>query len=215
MNNPYEVLEIPPDAPRLLVGQAHAKLSRTHHPDRGGDPEKFREVQEAFELLADPARRAHFDKTGEDLPGKQANPHADIIPVLSDAFADTLEVVLKAGLNVERDDFVSRMKQVLNAHLKKANEEAAAADTLLDALARMQQRFGPGPESDNILEAVRLRTGAQAEYEKRVLTARAALLRKALVHVSGYVYRVDRARDPYLINSGALGWVDWPVNTEE
>ena len=34
-----------------LVKQAHHRLCLTHHPDKGGDPEKFKEISKAYELL--------------------------------------------------------------------------------------------------------------------------------------------------------------------
>lgn len=33
-----------------------------HHPDRGGDQNRFQEIQQAYEVLADPARRAQYDQ---------------------------------------------------------------------------------------------------------------------------------------------------------
>jgi curved DNA-binding protein CbpA len=32
------------------------------HPDRGGDPAKFQEIQAASEILLDPKKRAYYDK---------------------------------------------------------------------------------------------------------------------------------------------------------
>jgi len=36
------------------------------HPDRGGDPAKFQEIQAASEILCDPKKRAYYDKHGEE-----------------------------------------------------------------------------------------------------------------------------------------------------
>jgi hypothetical protein len=51
---PYRVLEIAKDSPVSEIQQAYRKLSRKHHPDKGGDPELFRQIARAYKALTDP-----------------------------------------------------------------------------------------------------------------------------------------------------------------
>ena len=37
-----------------------------HHPDKGGDPDKFKEISVAYEALSTPEKRALYDKYGEE-----------------------------------------------------------------------------------------------------------------------------------------------------
>ncbi|CAN0863266.1 Chaperone protein dnaJ 2 [Linum grandiflorum] len=37
-----------------------------NHPDKGGDPEKFKELAQAYEVLSDPEKREIYDQYGED-----------------------------------------------------------------------------------------------------------------------------------------------------
>lgn len=58
----YEVLRVAPTAPVAEVRQAYIEQARRHHPDRGGDPDAMRAVNEAWAALSDPGRRALYDR---------------------------------------------------------------------------------------------------------------------------------------------------------
>ena len=63
----YEVLGIDRSASDAEIKRAFRKLAFKYHPDRNRDDgaeEKFKEVNEAFEVLSDPARRASYDSFG-------------------------------------------------------------------------------------------------------------------------------------------------------
>jgi DnaJ family protein A protein 2 len=64
-NKFYEILGVSKDASEADIRKAYKKLSLKHHPDRGGDAEKFKELSEAYEVLSDPTKRAKYDN-GED-----------------------------------------------------------------------------------------------------------------------------------------------------
>lgn len=52
--NPYDILGIQPTASKEEMKKAYRKLSLKHHPDRGGDEEKFKEISSAYETLTNP-----------------------------------------------------------------------------------------------------------------------------------------------------------------
>ena len=57
---------IPKTATPDEIRKAHRKLVIKLHPDKGGDPEKFKEMQNAYEVLSDPKKREIYDKYGEE-----------------------------------------------------------------------------------------------------------------------------------------------------
>lgn len=66
--NPYEVLGVPRNSSAEEIKKAYRKLSFIHHPDKGGDEEKFKELSSAYEKIKDPSRRnpmAHMSHTGD------------------------------------------------------------------------------------------------------------------------------------------------------
>ncbi|MBI4307281.1 MAG: molecular chaperone DnaJ [Chloroflexi bacterium] len=63
----YEVLGVPRDATEEDIRKAFRKLAFQYHPDRNKDPsaaDKFKEVNEAYEVLSDPEKRARYDRYG-------------------------------------------------------------------------------------------------------------------------------------------------------
>ena len=63
----YEVLGVPKDADDKQIKSAFRKLAKQYHPDLNKDkdaPEKFKEVQEAYEVLSDPNKRKTYDQFG-------------------------------------------------------------------------------------------------------------------------------------------------------
>ena len=54
--NPYTILGIQPNASQEEIKKAYRKLSLKHHPDRGGDEEKFKELSAAYEQVTNTDR---------------------------------------------------------------------------------------------------------------------------------------------------------------
>ena len=57
----YSILGIPRNADEKTIRKAYKKQSMQHHPDRGGDEEKFKQINEAYSTLKDPQKRADYD----------------------------------------------------------------------------------------------------------------------------------------------------------
>lgn len=60
----YETLEVEKDADSKTIKKAYRKLAVKHHPDKGGDEHKFKEINAAYEILSDPEKRQKYDKYG-------------------------------------------------------------------------------------------------------------------------------------------------------
>ena len=78
----YEILGVARDASEADIKKAYRKLARQHHPDRNpGDKQsetKFKEVQGAYDVLGDKAKREQYDRFGTTEPGAMpgGNPFA-------------------------------------------------------------------------------------------------------------------------------------------
>ena len=64
----YKTLGVPRTATADEIKKAFRKLARKHHPDAGGDEAKFKELNEAYEVLSDEKKRALYDQYGTANP---------------------------------------------------------------------------------------------------------------------------------------------------
>lgn len=73
----YKILGVSKTASEAEIKSAFRKLAHQYHPDKnGGDDKKFKEVNEAYQMLSDKNKRAQYDQFGSDGPqfGGGGNP---------------------------------------------------------------------------------------------------------------------------------------------
>src|SRR3989442_3672942 len=58
----YRILGVPPLSSGETIREHWLELPKPHHPDAGGDGARFRQAQQAYEILRDPARRAEYER---------------------------------------------------------------------------------------------------------------------------------------------------------
>ena len=81
MSDYYSTLGVSKNASDDEIKKAYRKLAMQHHPDRGGDQNKFKEIQEAYDTLSDQQRRAEYDN-----PSPFGNQHFGGVPPEFESF---------------------------------------------------------------------------------------------------------------------------------
>lgn len=60
----YDILGVSKSASTDEIKRAYRKKAHQHHPDKGGESEKFKEVNEAYQVLGDERKRSTYDQFG-------------------------------------------------------------------------------------------------------------------------------------------------------
>lgn len=80
MKNYYYILGVEPNASTEEIKKAYKKLALKFHPDKnGGDKffeERFKDIQEAYEILSDPAKKARYDAQYSSFFANQGNSYS-------------------------------------------------------------------------------------------------------------------------------------------
>lgn len=136
----YEELGLQPNCTMDQIKLKYRILAGIHHPDKGGDEERFKRIKFAYEVLSDPERRRQYDESKTtDEPVDQ---HKEAISNLAEVFfaiipnfdclGGNLIEAMKNEINrvkavafkslVENDKYISNLEVVKNK-LKMKNPE--------------------------------------------------------------------------------------------
>ncbi len=60
----YKILGVEKGANEDEIKKSFRRLAHEHHPDKGGDPQKFKDLNEAYQVLSDKEKRSRYDQFG-------------------------------------------------------------------------------------------------------------------------------------------------------
>ena len=143
----YDDLELPRTSTFEEIKQKYRILAQLHHPDKGGDAEKFKRIRLAYEVLSDPIKREHYDSTGD---------HYDDINLDSEVMG-RLAVMLSLfvqHINPEFDDLILKMKFEIHALQQQTTNAIVECNNLITKLNLISKKIRLKKEGENLLKSV-------------------------------------------------------------
>lgn len=101
--NLYDILGVSKHATFEEIKAKYKSLAQQHHPDKGGDPEVFKKIKNAYEILSDPANRKKYDTTGN---------YENVMSIRDEALSQLSRLFfnLLPNINPDVDDLILIMK---------------------------------------------------------------------------------------------------------
>ena len=157
---PYETLEVDENATDKEIKQAYKDQAKQHHPDKGGDENKFKEAVNAYAILKDPNSRKRYDETGST---DTEDPLANIMADLSQMF---FEVVQKNNNRIEHLDIIQEMLRILSNAISLANNGIIEKDAEIKKTEKLLSRITKKDDSENFFESIIKGKIKQTKYAK-------------------------------------------------
>lgn len=155
----YDELELQPNCSFEDIKQQYRTLAGIHHPDKGGDEERFKRIKFAYEVLSDPARRKQYDETKTtDEPRDKRH---EAINQLSHIFASIIgNFDPNSGANL-----VDLMKQEISKQSMLIVADISRCETYIQSLEKTKEKIRKKREEDENILAVF--TDTQIEYRRK------------------------------------------------
>ncbi|MFZ2682214.1 MAG: molecular chaperone DnaJ [Patescibacteria group bacterium] len=127
----YQTLGVSKTASQAEIKAAFRKLAHEHHPDKGGEESKFKEINEAYQALSDTDKRARYDQFGsaegpQGFPGGfDPNAFGDLGDIFGSFFGGGGRTRTPKGQDVEMEMYLSFKESVFGVakevNLNKTN----------------------------------------------------------------------------------------------
>lgn len=143
--NLYEELELPKNCTAEQIKQQYRHMASIHHPDKGGDAEKFKRIKLAYEVLSDPSRKKIYDETNVISDNKSIRNEA--LGTLSQIFFSVI-----ATIDLHTGNLVETMKgEIINGNRRLDADEASCKKYISNLEVAKQKLIFKNPADENIL----------------------------------------------------------------
>jgi hypothetical protein len=129
------VLALASTADAAEVKRAYRRLAREHHPDHGGDPEHFHELQQAFECLLDTDAEPRPPSVARGRPSRPRAPAPDAADTADQSSIDWTVPAPATGTRLSRDLLASALLAPEGTAVNEVTATSHSPGSRLNAVA--------------------------------------------------------------------------------
>jgi curved DNA-binding protein CbpA len=148
--NLYEILAVPKDASESAIKAAYRRLAKHLHPDHGGNPEQFRLLKLAYDVLSDPIQRRQYDLTGETPVDKAAQAAED--RRFRGLVGDVLVNIIAHAAAPQFTDIAELARVTVAQQIQQLDGQLTAMAALVARLAEVRARLRSPQRQDLLAE---------------------------------------------------------------
>jgi len=169
----YDILGVKKDASADEIKKAFRRSAVEHHPDRGGEEAKFKEINEAYEVLKDADKRKRYDQFGHAGVGGAGDGE---VGGGADGVRPDVEAVIEPADDVDQTDGVHVKHRSGIRIISQLGRVAGEAEDVFESDGRCAQQVGLDAEDIAVAAGVmenRLNPGVLLNLDAQALRAHA------------------------------------------
>lgn len=200
--NLYDRLGVKPDADQAAIKKAYRAKARKHHPDAGGNAEAFRLIQQAYDVLSDPVRRAAYDRDGTIDAGNPDNTMAEVFQMIQLALGEVLNgateslVTAFAPRPIEQRPICVLVEQNVSGKLKNTRTKIKDFEAEHARMSKLVGRFKYKGDGVNVMASMIEDRVAKLKANIDLGRATETMLRKTLEVLKDYDFEADTEAAP-------------------
>lgn len=161
--NLYTILEVAEDATLAEIKKSYRALAQKHHPDKGGDEERFKEINRAYSILSDEEKRAYYDR------------HGDVNESTQRQLDDVLASMIEEALEREVADISKHVLKEIEAGTQELNRKERKLDKREERIKKAVKRVKCKRGSDPITDRINAKLASLQSERVRIKQTREAL----------------------------------------
>ena len=164
--NPYDELGVSVHATSEEIRQKYRTLAQIHHPDKGGDEEKFKRIKFAYEILSDPLRRKEYDTTGK---------FGIDVSIKDEALHNLAQILFSIiqNFNPEQDNLIQLLTNRVTELKQECNNNIDTCNNFITHLNKIIARLKIKTDNENLLlgfvnSQIDMRKNEFANFTRRI-----------------------------------------------
>ena len=207
----YDELGVSVNATDAEIKKAYREKAKEHHPDKGGDVDKFHKVSEAHQILINPVARKTYNETGQKKKNSPNEIQREAQAVIFEFLKATLESMKEEAVYQDLPAFmIEHIKKNLEVFKKEREKNAETAKSLKN----IQKRFKTKGQVD-IIHGYLNNEIAQVNATILTLKHKAKVGKAAIKILRGYSFKTEEKQDSSSAVFDLRTWASGPHGMTE